>query len=273
MLRKMTATIIIVIFLALLILAIIGLSSSMKLDMQNYLLDGFSNLSGLKIIHLSDLHYPNNGVELSEIIDNVSSYSPHLIILSGDTFDKSAERKDVIDLQPFFNNLSSIAPTFAVIGNHEIGSAILDDFIALSQTGGGIKLLNNEIVYYDYNGTSIAIIGLKDAFNYSIKNLPSLSSVSDSVPKILLAHRPEKFENYILDSNRPDLIFTGHAHGGQIRIFGKGIYSPNQGFFPKYTEGQYKKNDCSMFVSRGLGDSASNLRLFNSYQIITVGIA
>ncbi len=264
----MAVTVFIIIFLALIIISIIGLSSSMKIQTENFAVS-FPNLKGLKIAHLSDLHYPNNGVELSEIINILTSYSPHVIILSGDTFDKSASRQDVIDLQQFFYKLRSIAPTFGVIGNHEIGSVILDDFIALSQSGP-IKLLNNEIVYYDYNGVSVAIIGLKDAFNYNTKNLPTLSSVNSETPKILIAHRPEKFEEYILENNCPNFIFAGHAHGGQVRLFGKGIYAPNQGFFPDYTDGEYKKNGCTMFVSRGLGDSESNFRFFNSYHIITV---
>ena len=270
MLKKMTATIILVLFLILLISVIVGLSASMKLEKQNYYLSSFPNLSGLKIMHLSDLHYPNNGVELSTIVSEAESYSPHLIFLSGDTFDKSATRQDVVKLQPFFNKLNLIALTFGVIGNHEIGSEILDDFIALSQASGGIKLLNTEIVYYTYNSEQIAIIGLKDAFKYNIKNIPALNSVNDNATKILIAHRPEKFPDYVTENNRPQLIFAGHAHGGQIRLFGKGLYAPNQGLFPRYTEGEYKKNGCSMFVSRGLGDSASNLRWFNSYHIITV---
>lgn len=88
------------------------------------------------------------------------------------------------------------------------------------------------------------------------------------MPKILLAHRPEGFSTYSSDSFsiKPDLVFSGHAHGGQFRIpiSNKGIVAPNQGFFPKYTSGLYASNNgVQMIVSRGLGNSIIPIRINN----------
>lgn len=269
MVKKMTAGILLAIFVILLIVVIIGLSASMSLEVEDFAVKGTDQLSHLKIVHLTDLHYPNNGISLSTIISEVNYIAPHIIVLTGDTFDKSATKQDVADLKEFFVKLSTTATTFAVIGNHEIGSEILEDF-NMSCQNNGITLLNNEIVYYNYASTRVAIIGLKDAYAYNAKNLPKLSSVAKDTVKILLAHRCEKFDSYVAEENKPDYIFAGHAHGGQMRIFNRGIYSPNQGFLPEYTSGAYKKNDSTMYVSRGLGESQSNLRWFNKYHIIAV---
>lgn len=51
-------------------------------------------------------------------------------------------------------------------------------------------------------------------------------------PKILLAHHPEPFNDYLEDPLKaPDLTLAGHVHGGQIILpyFG-GLYNKSQGF-------------------------------------------
>ena len=86
---------------------------------------------------------------------------------------------------------------------------------------------------------------------------------------IVLSHRPEAFNEYI--NNSIDLAFTGHAHGGQIRLpFIGGIVAPNQGFFPKYTSGLYYEKETYMVVSRGLGNSIFPFRINNNPEIIMV---
>ena len=76
-----------------------------------------------------------------------------------------------------------------------------------------------------------------------------------------------------------DLVFTGHAHGGQWRLPGiGGLVAPGQGFFPKYTSGAYHAISCgetgssetTMFVSRGLGNSLMPVRIFNRPEIVAV---
>lgn len=84
---------------------------------------------------------------------------------------------------------------------------------------------------------------------------------------ILLAHRPELFVSYssTINSINPNIVFSGHAHGGQFRIpiLNKGVIAPNQGLFPKYTSGVYTNNNVKMIVSRGLGNSIIPIRINN----------
>ena len=66
-----------------------------------------------------------------------------------------------------------------------------------------------------------------------------------------------------------DLVLSGHAHGGQIRLpFTDGLFAPNQGLFPKYTSGKFKKYNTDMIVSRGLGNSLFPFRIFNRPELI-----
>ena len=63
------------------------------------------------------------------------------------------------------------------------------------------------------------------------------------------------------------MVLSGHAHGGQIRIFDKGILAPGQGFFPKYTHGMY---DSKMIVGRGIGNQVPIPRINNPSEIIVI---
>lgn len=84
---------------------------------------------------------------------------------------------------------------------------------------------------------------------------------------ILLAHEPQLLPFYA----RPgvDLIFSGHAHGGQFRLpGGQGLYAPEQGILPRLTQGLHRAGDAHMVVSRGLGNSTFPLRLHNRPELV-----
>src|SRR4029453_78261 len=92
---------------------------------------------------------------------------------------------------------------------------------------------------------------------------------SKDVYTILLSHRPEWFSVYV--QNQMDLTFSGHAHGGQVRLpFVGGLVAPGQGFLPKYDGGKYKEGSSTMIVSRGLGNSIIPQRLFNRPEVVLV---
>jgi len=84
--------------------------------------------------------------------------------------------------------------------------------------------------------------------------------------KILLCHHPEYYKRFVKGKDI-DLILAGHAHGGQIRLFGKGLFAPGQGLFPKYTSGVY---DGRLLVSRGIANMVKIPRLFNKGEVICI---
>ena len=89
----------------------------------------------------------------------------------------------------------------------------------------------------------------------------------ETVFTILLSHRPELFPVYA--AHGLDLVFSGHAHGGQMQIpFVGGLIAPNQGFFPKYHSGLYTEGSTNMIVSRGIGNSLIPLRVNNRPEVI-----
>lgn len=108
---------------------------------------------------------------------------------------------------------------------------------------------------------------------FPLNNLVSEAKkeAGSEVTTVVLAHEPQYFEDYA--SSGADLVLTGHAHGGQIRIPGiGGLVAPDQGIFPKYTAGIHENGSTRMIVSRGIGNSAVPLRIFNDPEIVVVDL-
>lgn len=260
--KKIVAVILIILAAALPATVLTGYFCSQSVKTESYNC-GFS--TGIKIALLSDMHFPRENKNLSSAIDFLKELSPDIIAVTGDAFDATASKDDLNKVDDFYNKLTSFSQVYAVIGNHEIGSPLLHDYVAVCKKNA-VNLLLDEYATVNLNGKNILIAGVKDGKIPSEKNLPDVteSKIKADV-SLLLAHRPELIKDYAYYNF--DVVLSGHAHGGQARFFGCGLYAPDQGYFPEYTSGRYVEGKTQVFVSRGLGDGKYRLRIFNPYDV------
>ena len=67
------------------------------------------------------------------------------------------------------------------------------------------------------------------------------------------------------------LIFSGHVHGGMIRLpFIGGVISPNRTLFPEYDSGIYQYNGAKLVVSRGMSRGQTGIRVFNQPELVVL---
>lgn len=268
----------ILLFLAL-ILFIYYQNNAIKVSTYNIASNKVSKeLSGYKIVQLTDLHNKSFGKNQSKLIKKIKPLNPDIIVFTGDLID--AKRNDIKKPVEFMKKLLEIAPVYFVTGNHEWCSNKWDS-LEPELRKLGVIILDNTSKEVKTKAENILITGIddpekleghlsdssivKDELTYSVRTFEKYKGF-----KMLLSHRPELFEEY----NQFDLIFSGHAHGGQFIIpFVGGVVAPNQGFFPKYYAGLYKSNDTSMIVSRGLGNSIIPVRIFNYPEIVVVTLS
>lgn len=232
---------------------------------------------GFTIAQVSDLHNAEFGDDNSVLIEMLRSASPDIIAITGDIID--SEHTDIDIAIRFITNIVDIAPCYYVTGNHEawLGEdySVLED----AMTDAGVTVLHDETIKLERDGQTIQLIGLDDpdfsddAYRYSsneemvLAKLENIEISEDFV--ILLSHRPEVFDAYA-DSD-VDLVLSGHAHGGQLRIpFVGGLIAPDQGFFPEYDSGVYSEDETSMVVSRGIGNSVIPVRINNRPEMVIV---
>lgn len=223
------------------------------------------NFEGFRIVQVSDLQNKKFYKNQSSLIKKVKKANPDIIVITGDIID--ANRTNLENAFMFIDKAKSIAPIYYASGNHENHSDKYDEIIeGLSLRG--VHILENKYEHIERNGEKIAILGLRDIrTSLDFQNaLYDMVNENYDYLKILLSHRPELY--YMYDDSGVDLSFTGHAHGGQIRLpFTDGLFAPNQGFLPKYTSGIRHFENSSMVISRGLGNSIFPFRIFNRPEI------
>lgn len=225
---------------------------------------------GYRIVQISDLHNKEFGENNKDLLSEIEKISPDIIVITGDIID--SRKTDVQIARDFVNNASEIAPVYYVTGNHE-ARVIVEDEIDCIELNENVTSLHNQDVFIEKGNSKIQLIGIDDPDYRAVKD--SVLYMNDRLKKycdnehfkILLSHRPELFEVYA--ENNMDVVFSGHSHGGQVRLpFIGGVIAPHQGLFPKYDAGLYTDDNTNMIVSRGLGDSIIPLRINNPPELI-----
>ena len=233
---------------------------------------------GFRIAQVSDLHNAEFGEGNSKLIQLLSQTEPDIILLTGDLID--SRQTDIEIALTFVREAMKIAPVYFVSGNHEARVSEYED-LKMGLAEAGVIVLENQKVEITREGESITLMGIDDpsfqesylfgdAESVARQAIDDLQNESDGYT-ILLSHRPELFELYV--ETGMDLVFSGHAHGGQFRLpFIGGLVAPNQGFFPKYDAGLFSEENTTMIVSRGVGNSIVPLRFNNRPEIISVDL-
>ena len=211
----------------------------------------------------------------NDLIKEIEKQKPNIIVLTGDFIDSNKTNVEVA--MNFIKKINAVAPIYYVSGNHE---ASVKSYTKIKEqlAENKVVILENKKEELKINESSINLIGIDDprmAHESFISDSEIVKVELDNTKyngdkyNILLSHRPELFDTYV--EKKIDLILTGHAHGGQIRIpFIGGIIAPNQGFFPKYTSGVIEKNKTTMVVSRGIGNSIIPLRINNRPELVVI---
>lgn len=228
----------------------------------------------IKAVHLSDLHKRRFGRENSRLCKAVERESPDIIIFSGDLVSRT--ETDFSAIKRTLDSLCRIAPVYMIMGNHEqsLPSEMQKEFLqTVSETEA--VLLRNETVSLDIKGRDIAVCGLlehyevykkdggyRDLEKITTGSITTLLGEKPGGEVLLMAHNPFFGEAYA--EWGADWVFSGHVHGGIVRLFGKAMLSPERKLFPKNAKGVYKFGRTRLLVSAGLG----KLRLFNPPEIV-----
>ena len=237
----------------------------------------------LRMAVVADLHdHQRSRVAVLRLLEQAR---PDMILVPGDLTEELTEPPDgrVRPGLQLLRELAEIAPTFYAFGNHETGAChanvrraerlglppmtVHPAYLEQVQNSGAIFLNDS---YTVFRGMAI---GGQSTGLWNKGRVPDVSWLDDfchnKAFKLLLCHHPEYYERYLRDRDI-DLIVSGHAHGGQWRIFGRGVYAPDQHFFPKYTSGVH---DGRLVISRGTSNNVPFApRFFNPCEVVMIHV-
>lgn len=243
-----------------------GLLGSLSVQVTEYTVSSSSlpaAFDGFRIAHISDLHNEEFGADNEQLLSLLRSATPDMIVITGDLID--SYDTDVEVSAKFMEEAVKIAPCYYVCGNHEL--RMPNEYAALKKQmkACGVTVLEDRSIRIGKDGDHIQITGLVDYAKLS-DNYISYISEPDHYT-VLLTHRPEHFDTYCQAGS--DLVFAGHAHGGQIRLPLVGaLFAPGQGILPRYADGMHTAGFTTMLVSRGLGNSSLPFRFYCSPELV-----
>lgn len=266
-------------WIALAVLAALALLTEAALDqrliVRHYEIDAEEITAPVRLAVVTDLHECDYGEGGVELLTAVRGQTPDVVLCVGDMF---ADGGSYAYGLAVMEALAAEWPTYYVTGNHEYWTNEVDRISALvAETG--VTVLDQACAMLEMNGQRISLCGVPDPYAMVYSGAPDTEvqlaqTIVQAEPgtfTLLMAHRPELIDKYAAASF--DLVVSGHAHGGQVRIPGllNGLYAPNQGWLPKYAGGLYEADDTQMIVSRGLARESTRLpRIFNRPELVIV---
>ena len=242
----------------------------------------YSNLpesfDGYRIVVLSDIHGAEFGQDNRRLVSKVEEAEPDIITILGDFIDEYGTPSLARQLEvaeTLVGQLVEIAPVYFVTGNHDWASGELPTLISMLEEHG-VTALRNSYVLLEAGSQTIILAGTEDPNGPAdmIRPYDFVRRTRDAQGEgffIMLEHRNRNLPLY--SSLDIDLVLSGHAHGGIIRLpFTDGLIGPRREIFPSYTSGVYQLPDehTRMVVSRGLGSPFLWMRLFNNPEVLVV---
>lgn len=253
-------------------LALIALDE--RLILRTYTVASPKLTTEVRLAVVTDFHSSDNADDVAAM---VASCAPDAVLLVGDLFDDDTRNRPTERTLSLMRQLSAQYPCYYVSGNHEAWTGEMDALYQQTEEAG-VTVLRMSSGVLTVRGQRIALCGVPDPYEMVFSGAPdteeqlrqAMENVDSADFTVLLAHRPELLAKY---AQFPlDLVVSGHAHGGQVRIPGvlNGLYAPNQGWFPKLAGGAYTQDGTTLIVSRGLAVRTRLPRIFNRPEVVMV---
>lgn len=253
-------------------LALIALDE--RLILRTYTVASPKLTAEVRLAVVTDFHSSDNA---DDVVAMVTSCAPDAVLMVGDMFDDDTQNRPTERTLSLMRQLSAQYPCYYVSGNHEAWTGEMDALYQQTEEAG-VTVLRMSSGVLTVRGQRIALCGIPDPYEMVFSGAPdteeqlrqALEDVDSADFTVLLAHRPELLAKY---AQFPlDLVVSGHAHGGQVRIPGvlNGLYAPNQGWFPKLAGGAYTQDGTTLIVSRGLAVRTRLPRIFNRPEVVLV---
>lgn len=242
-----------------------NISKHVDVNLQEIEVDSLpSEMEGLTIGQISDLHVHHWNTALVEhSIEVLNRLKPDIVTVTGDIICNGKTYLPM--LTSLFREINAEYGKFACLGNHDYSDGDSSRRIQDVYKKSDFRVLVNESVNINIKGNTVCMAG-SDDYKYGKQNIPKMvQNISETTAKIFLTHNPINFPKF--SEHKPDLVISGHTHGGQIYLpFLSQLY---KNFFKlNYISGIYRDQNSTLYVNRGIGTALVSALLMNKKLLI-----
>jgi predicted MPP superfamily phosphohydrolase len=214
------------------------------------------NINGgkpIRVTLLSDTHYPRYASfrMVRRAIEKSNAFEPDYVFLLGDFFDKHRHQPAVLPdhIGALFQGIQSRGGVFGVLGNHDYWFNANAIRKALAEETE-IRLIDNQSVRLEIPGELIYLSGVGDVLAQDVHYEKAVIDVPQNASIILLSHNPDVVEE--ITDPRVFVQFSGHTHGGQVRLPFIGALKVPSKFGNRYAKGLVKSGSHLLYVNSGI---------------------
>lgn len=218
---------------------------------------------GLTVLHLSDLHIDKHFPEawFSKAVRDLSALKPDLVFLTGDAVNRN---KDIHRSIEILKPLAALAPSFAVLGNHDFW--VDGEKVAAALRAAGFTVLRNETREVTVRGATVLINGSEHPWN----DAPWAPPDSSNLPLLVLSHTADGFRKF--QAAGAVAVFSGHYHAGQVRVPVLGPLLMPSVNGRRFDHGHFLVDGVHLLISAGLGTEYPPMRVLCTPDVFHVEI-
>jgi predicted MPP superfamily phosphohydrolase len=220
---------------------------------------------GFRVVQISDIHFDEftEPYFLRQVLGHVNALTPDLVLMTGDFISFAPMPRNFVlgAMEHCADILREIEcpQRFASMGNHDsfLGAPTILPILAERN----IPLLVNQHVPIERGGQRLWLCAVHDPVTH-VPDLEATIPAAPDGPVLLMSHGPDYADTVLAHPRGKlvDLMFSGHTHGGQVRIpLLPAMHLPAGG--RKYVEGLYRLEQMQLYVSRGIGTVGLPFRL------------
>lgn len=238
-------------------------------ETKEFFLNGASEKKrDLRMVQISDLHLQEINSGIRRLARKVNSLKADLIVFTGDSVDNAAR---LAVLNQFLSLLNPDTLKLAIPGNWEYWAGIDMEALRNIYQNNNCRLLINQSINLPIGNKTISVTGVDDFIGSKPDIASALHEFNPGQFHIVLNHCPQYSDTiftHMQQSKKPDLILSGHTHGGQINLFGfVPFLPPGSG---RYIKGWYP--EINLYVSKGIGTRVVPMRLMARAEISVFNI-
>ena len=256
----------ILLFITLMYVYMVFETTWLKVERLDFSKDG----TGLKIMHLTDLHVYMTRISAERIRKEVKAENPDVILITGDYINKASHAPAFLR---YLHTACNGYRTIICLGNHDYRSfgsdkAGLERFIHDIEAQQAEVLINKTVIV-EKDGKKYNIVGIDDLRRGSPDIDKALKGCVGGAPRISITHNPDVVLS--MRSKTVDYMFAGHFHGGQIWMpynLEFILLRDDQLCRMGLKRGLKRVNDIKVYLNRGLGNGVVPLRFMSRPEIL-----